>query len=97
MEYSGFIIIIVLFIICIINYTYFHIQNTEIRLYKHIKTGDIFIENCITLRKAKIVNYYIDDTGRILIDFIYIDENNLPISEVHTKSLYNFDIHFHKN
>ena len=41
-------------------------------------------------------DYYIDDTGRILIDFIYIDENNIPISEVHTKSLYNFDIHFHK-
>lgn len=96
MGHLDLIIIICLFILCVINYIYFYIQNTEIRLYKYIKTGDIFIENDITLRKVKIVDYYIDDTGRILIDFIYIDENNIPISEVHTKSLYNFDIHFRK-
>ena len=96
MGHLDLIIIICLFILCVINYIYFYIQNTEIRLYKYIKTGDIFIENDITLRKVKIVDYYIDDTGRILIDFVYIDENNNPISEVHTKSLYNFDIHFRK-
>lgn len=71
MGHLDLIIIICLFILCVINYIYFYIQNTEIRLYKYIKTGDIFIENDITLRKVKIVDYYIDDTGRILIDFIY--------------------------
>ena len=96
MGHLDLIIIVCLFILCVINYIYFYIQNTEIRLYKYIKTGDIFIENDTTLRKVKIVDYYIDDTGRILIDFIYIDENKIPISEVHTKSLYNFDIHFRK-
>ena len=96
MGHLDLIIIICLFILCVINYIYFYIQNTEIRLYKYIKTGDIFIENGITLRKVKIVDYYIDDTGRILVDFIYIDENNIPMSEVHRKSLYNFDVHFHK-
>lgn len=71
MGHLDLIIIICLFILCVINYIYFYIQNTEIQLYKHIKTGDIFIENCATLCKVKIVDYYIDDTGRILIDYIY--------------------------
>ena len=45
MGHLDLIIIVCLFIICVINYIYFYIQNTEIRLYKYIKTGDIFIEN----------------------------------------------------
>ena len=97
MEVSVLFIIIVLFIICVINYTFFYIQNSEIRMFKHIKTGDVFIENGITFRKVKIIDYYIDDTGRVLVEFVYINENNEQISDVHIKSLYNFDTHFHKH
>ena len=60
-------------------------QNPDNQIVSSIVEEDVAfgVENPTTY------DYYIDDTGRILIDFIYIDENNIPISEVHTKSLYN--------
>ena len=86
------LVIVAIIIICICLFIYALNNSPSDYFVRDYKTNKIYYYtdfDCIP-RHVKIIDTYIDETGRNIVEFIYIDDDGNHIGNIHNKSLYNF-------
>lgn len=87
-------IILLLLLLCLIIGLFFYGFKHAPSDYfvRDYRTNNVYYYtdfDCVP-KRVKILDTYIDENGRHIIEFIYIDEDGNHISAIHNKSLYNF-------
>jgi hypothetical protein len=86
------LVIIALIIICFCIFIYALNNSPSDYFVRDYKTNSVYYYTDFDSipKRVKIIDTYIDESGRNIIEFIYIDDDGNHISDRHNKSLYNF-------